>query len=70
MIQVAPHGGTTGFQTYATHRFFWAEQDVTPPVPTTFPGAINVEFEVSEDREYGGVVVIAVMVVVVVVRGP
>jgi prolyl 4-hydroxylase len=48
--RVQPNGGTTGFQTYATHRFFWAETDSKPPVPTTYPGAVNVEFEVSEDQ--------------------
>lgn len=48
--RVLPDGATTGFQTYAGHAFFWAEDDANPPVPTTAPGAINVEFSIEEDK--------------------
>jgi len=46
------HGdcGTTGFQTYEGHAFFWAEYKTDPPVPTTYPGAKFVEFAITEDQ--------------------
>lgn len=48
--RVGQDGGVTGFQTYEGHRFFWSEVGVDPPVPTTSPGAVNVEFSISQDQ--------------------
>eukprot|EP00035_Acanthoeca_spectabilis_P039182 m.59787 g.59787 ORF g.59787 m.59787 type:complete len:408 (+) comp9478_c0_seq1:76-1299(+) len=48
--RVHADGATTGFQTYAGHTFFWAEDNADPPVPTTAAGAKNVEFSIREDQ--------------------
>eukprot|EP00040_Diaphanoeca_grandis_P030630 m.181481 g.181481 ORF g.181481 m.181481 type:complete len:409 (+) comp32068_c0_seq2:192-1418(+) len=46
------HGdcGTTGFQTYEGHEFFWSEFQQDPPTPTTYPGGKFVEFAITEDQ--------------------
>eukprot|EP00041_Stephanoeca_diplocostata_P012105 m.202046 g.202046 ORF g.202046 m.202046 type:complete len:231 (+) comp18811_c0_seq6:81-773(+) len=49
--RVGANGGQTGFMTYETHKFFWAEDNVGQnPVPTKAKGARHVEFEIKANQ--------------------